>query len=343
MNALRIDGRRVGPTEPAYVIAEAGINHDGDYERARALVDAAANAGADAVKFQTFRARELYLDDRSGDEPSTVETFERLEMPHGWIPDLARYADDRGLTFLSTPFDEASADALDEHVPAFKIASATLSDHRFLRYVASKDKPMICSTGIHTREEVADAVRILEDAGAEFALLHCVSAYPTPLDAINVSMVDALREWFGVQTGLSDHTLDPVVAPTAAVARGATIVEKHVTTDSSREGGDHAMALEPDQLERMVTAIGQTEAALGSPYEGVHETEMGAYESARRGVFALVDIDTGEELTPENIGVRRANERERGLEPATYDDLLGRSATRPIDRFDPVTEDDVAL
>jgi len=342
MKTIRIGDRRVGPGEPTYVIAEAGINHDGDYERATALVDAAAEAGADAVKFQTFRARELYLDDASGEGPSILETFERLEMPREWIPDLARYAGERDIAFLSTPFDEGSADALAEHVPAFKIASPTLSDHRFLRYVANEGKPLICSTGIHTRREIADAVAVLKDAGAEFALLHCVSAYPTPLDAINVRMVEALGEWFDVQAGLSDHTADPIVAPTAAVALGATVVEKHITTDSSREGGDHAMALEPDELERMVTAIQDTETALGSPYENIHPAEQGTYENARRGIYALADIGAGEEFTQENVAIRRANGRERGLDPAAYEDLLGRTAQRSIERFDPVTEDHVS-
>ena len=344
MDSFWIGDRRIGPDAPTYVVAEAGLNHDGDFDRAKELVDVAADAGADAVKFQTFRARDLYLDDPSDpDARETVETFEGLEMPYDWIPSLADYAREQGVTFLSTPFDERSADVLDEHVPAFKIASSSLSHHRFLEHVAGKGKPMVVSTGVHTREEIDAAVDVLADTDVPFALLHCVSSYPTPLDEANVRMVTALREWTGAQTGLSDHTEDPVTAPTAAVALGATVLEKHITVDSSLEGGDHAMALEPDELARMVDAVRDTETALGTVYEDVHDLETGAYENARRSIYTVRDLEPGENVTADAVKVLRANGRERGVEPAAYDEIVGATVGERIEQYDPVTRDRLEL
>jgi N-acetylneuraminate synthase len=344
MDTFRIDDRTVGPGSPTYVIAEAGLNHDGDFDQATSLIDAAADAGADAVKFQTFRARELYVDDPSDPEArNTIETFDALEMPYDWIPDLASYAEERNVTFLSTPFDEESADVLDEHVPAFKIASSTLSHHAFLEYVAEKGKPMIVSTGVHTRDEIEAAADVLADEDVPVAFLHCVSSYPTPLADANVRMVSALRDWLGVQTGLSDHTEDPVTAPSAAVALGGTVVEKHITVDNDLEGGDHAMALEPDELERMVQAIRDAETVLGAPYEGIQEAEAGAYENIRRSVYAVSDLVPGDVLTAADVKVLRSNGRQRGIDPAAYETVVGATVTDHISQHDPVTEDQLDL
>lgn len=332
MPSFRIGDHPVGPDSETYVIAEAGLNHDGEYDRAELLVDVAADAGADAVKFQTFTGESLY-----GESSDLADAFADVEMPHDWIPRLADYAADRGIAFMSSPFDRDAADALDPHVPAFKLASSTLSDHGFLRYVAGLDKPVVISTGMHDLDEVEAAVSVLEEAGTNVVVLHCVSAYPTPLSGINVRMMSSLRDRLGVPVGLSDHTTDPVTAPAAATALGASVVEKHITDDSSREGGDHAMALEPNELTVMVEAIRKTETALGSREKTVVNAERDAYDASRRSIYATDRIAAGDPITETNTAVLRPGDRDRGLDPSALKELLDREATTVIEQDEPVT------
>lgn len=369
---MQIGGHDVGGDNPTYVIAEAGSNHDGELEQAKQLVDVAADAGADAVKFQTFRAETMYVEDagtvggggegsgetgneengngeRAGseseegtDEQSLYDLVAEMEMPYDWIPELRDHCERRGLDFLSTPLDERAVDELDQHVPAFKVASSTLSHHPFLRYVASKGKPIVASTGAHDLDDVREALGVLRDAGAEeVALLHCVSSYPTPLDEANVRAVATLADEFDVPVGFSDHTLDPTVAPCAAVALGAAVVEKHFTLDRSLSGADHGFALEPDELDRMISAIRDTEAALGTGEIAVQDAERDWYESARRTVHATRDLDAGHRITDEDVAVLRSGEREKGLEPKHYDEIVGATTAREISADDGITWEDV--
>jgi N-acetylneuraminate synthase len=329
------------------VIAEAGSNHNGSLETAKELIDVAAEAGADAVKFQTFRAEDMYVQDSGeaeylDDDRSIYEIIESMEMPYEWIPKLHDYCEDAGVLFMSTPFDERSADELDEFVPAYKIASYTMSHHPFLRHVASKDKPIIISTGAHELDEVRESVEVLRDAGAEdVVLLHCVASYPTPLESANVRAVETLRDEFGVPTGLSDHTLDPVTAPSAAVAIGASVVEKHFTLDNSMEGPDHEFALEPDELDEMVTAIRKTEKVLGSGEVDVLDAEEELHEIARRRIHAARDIESGETISEEDVEVLRSGKRKKGLEPKFYEEVVGNEAKKAISEGEGVTWEDV--
>jgi len=268
-----------------------------------------------------------YLDD----DRSIYDIIESMEMPHDWIPTLHDYCVEQDIYFLSTPFDERSAEVLSEYVPAWKIASYTSSHHPFLRKLAASDKPLIMSTGAHELEEVRESVEVLKDAGVSgLALLQCVAAYPTPLEDINVKVVETLSDEFDVPVGLSDHTLDPVTAPATAVALGANIVEKHFTLDKSMKGPDHQFALEPDQLTEMVTAIRDAESALGSGDKSVLDVESELHDKARRAVHAVDDISVGEELTRENTKVLRPGERKAGLHPKFYDEVLGKTAVRDI-------------
>jgi N-acetylneuraminate synthase len=338
METFDIDGRPVGPGEPTFVIAEAGSNHNGDLKTAKQLIDVAVEAGADAVKFQTFRAEDMYVEDSGNveyldDERSIYEIIESMEMPHEWIPILHDYCSEREICFLSTPFDEQSAEVLSDYVPAWKIASYTSSHHPFLRTLAASEKPLIMSTGAHNIEEVRESVAVLESADASgLALLQCVAAYPTPLEDINVRVIQTLAEEFGVPVGLSDHTLDPVTAPAAAVALGANIVEKHFTLDKSMEGPDHQFALEPDQLDKMVAAVRDTEAALGTSEKFVLDVEAELHDKARRAVHAVEEIAAGEEFTAENVKLLRPGELTAGLHPKFYDEILGKTAARDIER-----------
>lgn len=336
MAEFHIGDRPIGPDEPTYVIAEAGSNHNGDLEIAKELIDVAASAGADAVKFQTFRAENLYVEDSGkveylDDERSIYEIIKDMEMPYEWIPELYDYCHSQRIQFLSTPFDGRSADELEEYVPMWKIASYTSSHYPFLRHLAATNKPIVMSTGAHELAEVRESVNVLEEAGADdLALLQCVAAYPTPPEEINVRVVQTLSEEFDVPVGLSDHTLNPIAAPTTAVALGGSIVEKHFTLDNSMEGPDHEFALEPDELDEMVTAIRTTETVLGKSEKTVLDIEMELYEKARRAIHAATDIAAGETLTESNIIVLRPGERETGLHPQFYDEIIGTTASDSI-------------
>ncbi|QLG48896.1 N-acetylneuraminate synthase family protein [Natrinema halophilum] len=347
METFTIGDRPVGPGKPTFVIAEAGSNHNGELATAKELVDVAVDAGADAVKFQTFRAEDMYVEDSGeveylDDDRSIYDIIESMEMPHEWIPELHDYCTERGIYFMSTPFDERSAELLSEYVPAWKVASYTSSHHPFLRELAATDKPIIMSTGAHELDEVQESVDVLERAGTTgLALLQCVAAYPTPLEDINVRVVETLADEFGVPSGLSDHTLDPVTAPMAAVALGSSIVEKHFTLDKTMDGPDHQFALEPDELDAMVTAIRDTEAALGTSEKSVLDVESELHDKARRAVHAVDDITAGEELTTENVKVLRPGEQAAGLHPKFYDDIVGKTAARDIQQSTGIQWDDV--
>jgi N-acetylneuraminate synthase len=347
MDAFDIGDQSVGPDEPTFIIAEAGSNHNGDLQTAKALIDVAANAGADAVKFQTFRATDLYVEESGDveyldDERSIYDIIKSMEMPYEWIPELYEYCREQGVLFLSTPFDERSADELAEYVPAWKVASYTSSHIPFLESLAGTDKPIIMSTGAHELAEVAESVEALRAAGvSELVLLQCVAAYPTPLSEINVRVVETLQQEFDVLAGLSDHTLDPVTAPSAAVALGAAVVEKHVTLDNSMEGPDHEFALEPDELDQMVSAIRATERALGTGEKRVLDVERELHDKARRAIHAVEDIEAGEALTEENVRVLRPGEREAGVNPTHYHEILGMTATRDIQTGEGIQWDDV--
>jgi N,N'-diacetyllegionaminate synthase len=347
MNEFYIGDHLIGPDEPTFVIAEAGSNHNGDLEIAKELIDVAAKAGADAVKFQTFRAEDLYVSESGGveylDDSRTIyEIIEDMEMPYEWIPELYEYCHEQDVEFMSTPFDERSAEELAEYVPAWKVASYTSSHIPFLEYLADTDKPIIMSTGAHELDEVAESLSVLREAGvSNLVLLQCVAAYPTPLSEINVQVVKTLQNEFDVLSGLSDHTLNPITAPSAAVALGGCVVEKHFTLDKSMEGPDHQFALEPDELDRMISAIRNMEQALGSGEKHVLDVEEELYEKARRAVHAIEDIDAGEQFTEQNLKVLRPGEQETGLHPKYYDELLGKTAAQKVHSGKGIQWDDV--
>jgi len=347
MEPFNIGDRRIGPNEPTFVIAEAGSNHNGDFKTAKELIDVAATADADAVKFQTFRAESLYVEesgnvDYLNDERSIYEIIESMEMPYEWIPELHDYCQTQDVQFMSTPFDDRSAAELEPYVPAWKVASYTSSHHPFLRHLAGTDKPIIMSTGAHTLSEVGESVDVLRDAGVDdLVLLQCVASYPTPISEVNVRVVETLADEFDVLTGISDHTLDPTVAPSATVALGGSVVEKHFTLDNSMEGPDHEFALEPDELGEMVSDIRDTEAVLGTAEKRVLDVEQELYQKARRAVHAVEDINAGEMFTDENVRVLRPGEREAGLSPEFYDEILGATTVQDIAQGEGITWDDI--
>jgi N-acetylneuraminate synthase len=343
MADFHIGNHPVGPDEPTFIIAEAGSNHSGDLEIAKELIDVAADAGVDAVKFQTFRAENLYVDDREMVDDSRESTYtllESLEQPYDWIPELYDHCASQGVQFISSSFDKRSAAELVAYVPAFKVASLTLSHRPFLEELAEYGKPVIMSTGAHELEEIKEAVAVLHENGVgDIALLHCVSSYPTPLEEINVNAVRTLDREFDTVIGFSDHTTEPSIAPAAAVALGSSIIEKHFTLDKDMEGPDHSFALEPDELAVMVKTIRQTEDALGDGSIAISDIELGATERARRSIFATCDLYSGDTITVDSVRpLRPGNTGQKGLHPKYLDDIVGVTVTEPIMNGEPVQE-----
>ena len=340
--SFEIAGRRVGSGEPAYVIAEAGANHNRDLGVARQLIDVAADAGADAVKFQTYSGKALYSSrtprfDYLADERSPQELLDAVALPREWQPELAEHAAARGIHFFSSPFDMAAVDSLRElGVPAMKIASFEIVDPALIRHAAAVGVPVIVSTGMAVLGEIEDALGAVAEAGNEqVALLRCASVYPAPPAIMNLRAIGTLREAFGVPVGLSDHTRGTAIAAGAA-ALGAELVEKHFTLSREMEGPDHPFALEPDELAAMVAAIREVEAGLGNGrLEGPSDEEAGEmYTLARRSVIAATDIGAGTEITADMLTVKRPG---TGIAPKHIELVVGRVAKEDIAFDEPIT------
>jgi len=329
---VRIAGRAVGDGCPALLIAEAGVNHDGNAGDALRLVDAAADAGADVVKFQMFRAAELVTADattaayqRAGGTTSQRALLERLELSEGDFARVAEHCRRRGVLFLATPFSPPDVERLVRlAVPALKIASTDLNNLPLLRRAAATGLPLIVSTGAATADEIAAAVARLRGlgVGARLILLHCVSGYPTPLQAANLRAIAALRALSGVPCGFSDHTTSTAIAGWA-VAAGACVLEKHFTLDRRRPGPDHAFSLEPAALAEYVRAARDAETALGRGGLGLCELEHDVRAVARKSVVTAKAIRAGTLLTADLLTVKRPG---GGIPPDEFDAVLGRRA-----------------
>lgn len=347
-STIRCGQRRIGASEPCFVIAEAGSNHNGSLEQALRLIDVAADAGADAVKFQVFRAAKLYpqtagLTDYLKLDKPIYDIIAELELPYEWLPALAERTRERGLAFMASAFDEESVDRLDPFVEIHKIASYELTHHPLIEHVARTGKPLILSTGTADLAEVADAVAAYRAAGGEqLVLLQCTAAYPAPLDSLNVRAMASLSTAFGVPAGLSDHSRDPVIGPVAAVAAGAVVVEKHYTLGNELPGPDHAFAIEPKELAQLVAAVRATEQALGSGEKVMAPVEAELHDFARRFIFAVAPIAPGEEITARNAAVLRKGKNARGLEARDWNGTLGRRATRALSAGEPIAAADLA-
>lgn len=348
MRRFRIGERWVGAGEPCYVIAELSGNHNGKLERALALVRAAKEAGADAVKTQTYRADTLTID---SDRPefrigagtpwagrTLYELYEEAHTPWEWMSALQACARYQGIEFFSSPFDASAVELLEGlEVPAYKIASFENVDLELLRLVGRTGKPIIVSGGLASAEELAEAVATVRAAGSPaVAVMKCTSAYPAPPDDLNLRTIPHLRETLDVVVGLSDHTLGTTAA-VAAVAQGASIVEKHFTLRRADGGPDAAFSLEPEEFRTMVTAIREAERMLGRiNYDRSPSEEKSVV--FRRSLFAVKDIAEGEPLTRENVrSIRPGN----GLAPRDLDVVLRRRAARRILRGEPITWDAV--
>lgn len=340
---MKIAGRQIGDGAPAYVIAELSANHNQRFDDALAITRAAKDAGADAIKLQTYTADTLTLDCdkeyfRIGKgtiwEGRTLhDLYREAFTPWDWQPKLMAAAEELGMHCFSSPFDDTAVDFLETlDVPAYKIASFELVDLPLIERVARTGKPLIMSTGMATREEIAEAVAAARGAGAtEIALLKCTSAYPARFDEMNLRTIPDLSATFGVPVGLSDHTLGSAV-PVAAVALGACIIEKHLTLSRAAPGPDSAFSLEPAEFKQMVADVRAAEQSLGRPSYEVSEKES-ASRIFRRSLFVVRDMGAGEPFTAENVrSIRPAH----GLAPKHLRDVLGRAAASDIERGTPL-------
>ncbi len=347
---IRIAQHPIGDGAPCFVIAEAGINHNGDVALAHRLIDVAVRAGADAVKFQTFRAAQVispaapkaaYQKRNTGGDESQLEMARRWEFGESEFRALQRHCAESGILFLSTPFDHDSVDLLARlDVAAFKVASGEVTNLPLLRHIATTGRPVILSTGMSWLGEVDAAVRALREAGCgALALLHCVSNYPAaPADA-NLRAMATMARAFAVPVGYSDHTLGLEVA-LAAVALGAAIVEKHFTLDRSLPGPDHKASLTPDELAALVSGIRAVEAALGDGVKAPREAEADTRRVARRSLFLVRDVAAGAALDEHDLIALRPS---GGIDPAETDRLVGAVARRKLAAGEMLGWNDVVL
>jgi pseudaminic acid synthase len=345
---MTIGDRRIGAGHPAYVIAEVSANHHHQYAQAEALVRAAKRAGADAVKLQTYTAETMTID---SDAPvfqlgagntwagrSLYDLYEEAHTPWAWHAPLQAVAHQEGLGFFSTPFDETAVDFLESlNVPAYKIASFELVDTPLLERVGRTGKPVILSTGLATQAEIGDAVNTLRSSGCrDLVLLRCASAYPAQPADTHLAAMRTLRDTFGVEVGLSDHTMEPAVG-VAAVALGACVIEKHFILDRAEGGPDASFSLQPDELADLVRQLRIAEAAVGS--DGAIPGATAAEQSNlvfRRSLFVVADVNAGEPFTAANL---RAVRPGHGLPPKHLREVLGRKAARRIARGTPLRWD----
>lgn len=347
MDGLAIAGRAIGPGEPTFVIAEIGVNHNGDPELAARLIDAAVAAGADAVKFQAFEAASLATAGAeraayqlSADGASQLDMLQALELPASAWPQLAERTRRAGAIFLATPFDEPSLETLARvGVPAIKIGSGDVTNALLLRAVGRLRQPVILSTGMATLEEVAAAVEELRRHGSgPIALLHCASVYPAPMEEVNLRAMDTLRDRFGDPVGFSDHTIGATAA-LAAVARGATILEKHLTLDRTMPGPDHAASMEPDAFADLVASIRAVTSALGDGVKAPRQPEREIMRVARRSLVAARALPAGHVLTAGDLAAKRPG---TGISPMAIDRLLGRRLVRDLETDELLRPEDMA-
>ena len=318
-----------------YIIAEAGVNHNGDITVAKEMILEAKKAGADAVKFQTFVTEKLvskqapkadYQMKITSQEETQYQMLKKLELSFDDFIELSEYANKLDIDFLSTPFDDESIDFLSQLVmPFWKIPSGEITNKPYLMKIANTKKPIILSTGMSTMEEIEMALEVFHDYHREnIILLHCNTEYPTPYNDVNLNAMVTMKEKFNVKVGYSDHT-EGIAVPIAAVALGAAVIEKHFTLDKTLPGPDHKVSLEPQELTQMVTTIRNIEKAMGDGVKKPSESEKKNISVARKSIVAKRNIKKGEVFSEENLTVKRPG---NGISPMKWHDVLGQMAIR---------------
>lgn len=322
-----------------FIIAEAGVNHNGDLNRALEMVDCAVDAGVDAIKFQTFISEMIisknapkaeYQAANTGGEETQLEMVKKLELAYDEFTTIHNYCNKKGIQFLSTPFDEKSIQFLSSlGMETFKVPSGEITNLPYLRAVSKYAKRVILSTGMADLEEVKDAILVFKENGIHnITVLHCNTEYPTPYEDVNLNAMMTLKEECKLAVGYSDHTLG-IEIPVAAVALGAEVIEKHFTLDKTLEGPDHQASLEPEELIKMVQAIRRIEVAMGDGVKKPSKSELKNKNIARRSIVAKKDIEAGEVLSADNLTTKRPG---NGISPMRWDDILGSIAKRKFQK-----------
>lgn len=321
-----------------YIIAEAGVNHNGSLKLAKLMIDKAKESGADCIKFQTFVSKNIvsknaskaeYQKEQTNSDESQLDMLRKLELSFDDFTELKEYCNLRGIEFLSTAFDFDSIDFLNSlDMRTWKIPSGEITNLPYLIKVAKTHKPVILSTGMSNIDEIGQTINILKTNGCkDITLLHCTTEYPAPYEDVNLKAMNTLRENFNMPVGYSDHTKGIEIA-IAAVAMGATVIEKHFTLDRNMEGPDHKASLEPDELKAMVEAIRNVESAIGNGEKKPAESEMKNIAIARKSIIARSSIKKGETFTEDNIAVKRPG---NGISPMRWFDVIGKTAVRDFE------------
>ena len=336
-----------------FVIAEAGSNWkcgtlEEDLQRALDLIKAASKAGADAVKFQTYKAETVYVKNAGksnylsehGITQNINDIFEYLSMPYEMIPKLAKFCEDEKIQFMSTPFSVEDAKQIDKFVQIHKVASFEINHVRLLEFLASTKKPVIISTGASTYDEIDFAVNLLKEKGNnQISLLQCTSKYPTPIEALNLSVIPKMKERYGFPVGLSDHSLDPTIAPIMMIGLGGTIIEKHFTLDRNLPGPDHPFALIPEELDYMVKSIRRADSTKGIGIKKVFKEELELQQFAKRSLQATRNISKGDVLREgENFDVLRPGNKSRGLDARFLNQVNGKKSIKDIEIGEGITD-----
>lgn len=333
-----------GSAVSVYIIAEAGVNHNGCIDTAKKLVDCAKEAGADCIKFQTFVAKNIasksavkaeYQKKQTDSNESQLEMLKKLELSFDEFTQLSIYCREKEIEFLSTGFDFDSIDYLNSlGMQTWKIPSGDLTNYPYLVKIAKLNKDVILSTGMATMEEIEDAVAVLKENGAKsIVILHCTTEYPTPFNDVNLKAMETIREHFHLPVGYSDHTKG-IEVPVAAVALGATVIEKHFTLDKEMEGPDHKASLEPEELTAMVKAIRNIEKAIGDGQKNPAASEIKNMAIARKSIVAKTAIQAGEVFSEANLTTKRPG---NGLSPMKWNELIGTKATRSFEEDELIT------
>ena len=345
VDLIEFDGRKIGKDQSVFIIAEVGVNHNGDLDLAKELVDKALEAGADAVKFQTFKAEDLvtketemaeYQKENIGENKSQYDMIKEVELDYEDFKELKGYCDERAIMFLSTPHTLEAVDILESLVPLYKVGSGDLNNLPFLENIAKKGKPIILSTGMGTLGETEEAVEIIRKIGnEELVLLHCVTDYPVSIEVVNLRAMLTLRESFKTIVGYSDHTLG-TTAPLAAVSMGAAVIEKHFTLDKGMKGPDHKASLEPEEFKEMVDRIRELEKGLGDGIKRPTKNEEKIKQVARKSIVAKVEITEGSVIEEDMLKIKRPG---TGIKPKHLEKLIGKKVKCEIKKDGLITWD----
>ena len=342
---LKCKNMNIDNPKHTFIIAEAGSNWkigslNDDISQAKQLILSAANAGADAIKFQTFKSKTVYAQDagqidylsNKNTSSSINELFDDLSMPYEMIPELSSFCNKHKIIFMSTAFSVEDAKHLDPYVKIHKLASYEINHIRLIEFLARTKKPILISTGASSYDEIDFAIKkIKENGNVKIALLQCTAKYPAPIDSLNLNVIPALKSKYGLPVGFSDHSLDPVVGPLLSVGLGATIVEKHFTMNKSLTGPDHMFALDPDELKLMIDSIRNADAAKGNSIKQVLNVELELQKFATRSIQATKNISKGDILSEgKNFDILRPGNRIRGLDARFLDIVNGKKATKDI-------------